>query len=124
RDWLYVKDHCLGILAVIEKGRLGEVYNLGGHNEKTNIDIVKIILKELGKPESLIRFVADRKGHDLRYAIDPRKAMEELGWEPKTMFADGIKLTIDWYRAHTGWMEECTSGDYQKYYEEMYGNRG
>ncbi len=124
RDWLYVPDHCLGILAVIEKGRPGEVYNLGGHNEKTNIEIVRIILAELGKPESLIRHVADRKGHDLRYAIDPAKAMAELGWAPTTMFADGIKLTIAWYREHTQWMDECTGGEYMKYYEEMYGNRG
>ncbi len=123
RDWLYVKDHCYGILAVLEKGRVGEVYNLGGHNEKANIDIVKIILRELGKPESLITYVTDRKGHDQRYAIDPSKAMAELGWAPTTMFADGIKLTIQWYLAHMDWMRECTSGEYVKYYEEMYGKR-
>ena len=123
RDWLYVKDHCYGILAVLEKGRVGEVYNLGGHNEKANIEIVKIILKELGKAESLITYVADRKGHDQRYAIDPSKANKELGWGPTTMFADGIKLTIQWYKEHMDWMNECTSGDYMKYYEEMYGNR-
>jgi dTDP-D-glucose 4,6-dehydratase len=92
RDWLYVKDHCYGILAVIEKGRIGEVYNLGGHNEKTNIEIVKIILDKLGKQESLIIYVADRHGHDQRYAIDPAKAMAELGWAPTTMFKDGIVL--------------------------------
>jgi dTDP-glucose 4,6-dehydratase len=123
RDWLYVKDHCYGILAVLEKGRVGEVYNLGGHNEKANIEIVKIILKELGKPESLITYVTDRKGHDQRYAIDPSKAMAELGWAPTTMFKDGIKLTIQWYKEHMDWMKECTSGDYVKYYEEMYGKR-
>ena len=123
RDWLYVKDHCYGILAVLEKGKVGEVYNLGGHNEKANIEIVKIILKELGKPESLITYVADRKGHDQRYAIDPSKAMKELGWAPTTMFADGIKLTIKWYKEHMDWMAECTSGEYMKYYEQMYGNR-
>lgn len=123
RDWLYVKDHCLGILAVLEKGRVGEVYNLGGHNEKANIEIVKIILGELGKPESLITYVADRKGHDQRYAIDPSKAMKELGWAPTTMFKDGIKLTIKWYLEHRAWMAECTSGEYVKYYEEMYGKR-
>lgn len=123
RDWLYVKDHCHGIVAVIEKGKVGEVYNLGGHNEKANIEVVKIILKELGKPESLVTFVKDRKGHDQRYAIDPSKAMKELGWVPKTMFNDGIKLTIKWYKEHMDWMEECTSGNYMKYYEEMYGNR-
>lgn len=123
RDWLYVKDHCYGILAVLEKGKIGEVYNLGGHNEKANIEIVKIILKELNKPESLITFVKDRKGHDLRYAIDPSKAMKELGWKPTTMFKDGIKLTIDWYKCHNEWMEECTCGQYQTYYEKMYKDR-
>ena len=123
RDWLYVKDHCYGILAILEKGRVGEVYNLGGHNEKANIDIVKIILKELGKPESLITYVSDRKGHDQRYAIDPSKANKELGWGPTTMFKDGIKLTIDWYLKNQDWMKECTSGEYTKYYEEMYGKR-
>ena len=123
RDWLYVKDHCYGILAVLEKGRIGEVYNLGGHNEKANIEIVRIILQELGKPESLITYVADRKGHDQRYAIDPSKANTELGWSPTTMFADGIKLTIQWYKDHMDWMRECTSGEYVKYYEEMYSNR-
>lgn len=123
RDWLYVKDHCLGILAVLEKGRVGEIYNLGGHNEKANIEIVRIILRELGKPESLITYVADRKGHDQRYAIDPSKANRELSWSPTTMFADGIKLTIDWYRRHTDWLAECTGGEYMKYYEQMYANR-
>lgn len=123
RDWLYVKDHCYGILAVIEKGKVGEVYNLGGHNEKANIDIVKIILTELGKPESLITHVADRKGHDRRYAIDPAKAMRDLGWKPTTMFKDGIKLTIDWYKNNQWWLDECTSGDYLKYYEKMYKDR-
>ncbi|MCR5041113.1 MAG: dTDP-glucose 4,6-dehydratase [Clostridia bacterium] len=123
RDWLYVKDHCLGILAVLEKGRTGEVYNLGGHNEKANIEIVRIILSELGKPESLITYVADRKGHDRRYAIDPSKANEELGWGPTTMFADGIKLTIRWYLDNMDWLNECVSGEYVRYYEQMYGNR-
>ncbi|MDO4811174.1 MAG: dTDP-glucose 4,6-dehydratase [Eubacteriales bacterium] len=123
RDWLYVKDHCLGILAVLERGKTGEVYNLGGHNEKANIEIVKIILKELGKPESLISYVADRKGHDLRYAIDPAKAEMELGWHPTTMFTDGIKQTIRWYQNNMVWMEECTSGDYVNYYERMYERR-
>ena len=109
RDWLYVKDHCYGILAVLEKGKVGEVYNLGGHNEKANIDIVKIILKKLNKPESLITYVTDRKGHDLRYAIDPAKANRELNWNPTTKFEDGIKLTIKWYLEHIEWMEGCTS---------------
>lgn len=120
RDWLYVKDHCYGILAVLEKGRVGEVYNLGGHNEKANIDIVKIILKESNKSESLITFVTDRKGHDLRYAIDPSKAMRELGWQPTTKFEDGIKLTIKWYKDNSKWLDECTSGGYQDYYKKMY----
>ncbi len=123
RDWLYVKDHCYGILAVLERGKVGEVYNLGGHNEKSNIDIVKIILKELNKPESLITYVKDRKGHDLRYAIDPAKATRDLGWKPSTMFKDGIRSTIQWYKENTNWMDECTSGDYQKYYEKAYKNR-
>ena len=119
-----MKDHCYGILAVIEKGRVGEVYNLGGHNEKANIEIVKIILGELGKPETLITYVKDRKGHDRRYAIDPTKANNELGWNPTTMFADGIKLTIEWYRNHMDWLQECTSGEYVNYYKAMYENRG
>ena len=123
RDWLYVKDHCYGILACLEKGKVGEVYNLGGHNEKANIEIVKIILKELGKPESLITFVKDRKGHDQRYAIDPSKANKELNWGPTTMFKDGIKKTIQWYLDNKEWWETIISGEYQNYYEKMYGNR-
>ena len=123
RDWLYVKDHCYGILAVLEKGKVGEIYNLGGHNERANIDIVKIILRELNKPESLITYVADRKGHDLRYAIDPSKATRDLGWKPTTMFRDGIKLTIEWYKNHMDWLQECASGEYQEYYKKMYENR-
>lgn len=125
RDWLYVEDHCRGILAVIEKGRVGEVYNLGGHNEKSNMEIVKIILNELGKSEDLITYVGDRHGHDLRYAIDPSKAKIELGWEPTIMFAEGIKLTIAWYLSEYGkqWMEECISGEYLKWVDKNYSNR-
>ncbi len=123
RDWLYVEDHCKAIDMIIRNGRDGEVYNVGGHNEKANIDIVKIILSELGKPESLITFVEDRKGHDRRYAIDPSKIRNELGWEPETMFADGIRRTIRWYLDHPVWMEEVTSGDYVTYYDQMYGHR-
>ncbi len=123
RDWLYVKDHCYGILRCLEKGKVGEVYNLGGHNEKANIDIVRMILKELNKPESLITYVKDRKGHDQRYAIDPSKANKELGWGPTTMFNEGIKKTIKWYLNNQEWMDECTSGAYIRYYEEMYGDR-
>ncbi len=123
RDWLYVKDHCRAIDLIIHKGRVGEVYNVGGHNEMTNLDIVKIICKELGKPESLITYVEDRKGHDMRYAIDPTKIHSELGWLPETKFADGIKKTIQWYLEHKDWWETIISGEYQNYYEEMYGNR-
>ena len=123
RDWLYVEDHCKAIDLIIHKGRVGEVYNVGGHNEMRNIDIVKLICKELGKPESLITFVADRKGHDMRYAIDPTKIHNELGWLPETRFEDGIKKTIKWYLEHKDWWETIISGEYQNYYEKMYGNR-
>ncbi|MDY3086947.1 MAG: dTDP-glucose 4,6-dehydratase, partial [Blautia sp.] len=123
RDWLYVEDHCKAIDLIIHKGRVGEVYNIGGHNEMKNIDIVKIICKELGKPESLITYVADRKGHDMRYAIDPTKIHNELGWLPETKFADGIKKTIRWYLDNKEWWETIISGEYQNYYEKMYGNR-
>ena len=123
RDWLYVEDHCRAIDLVIRKGREGEVYNIGGHNEMRNIDIVKLICRELGKPESLITFVADRKGHDMRYAIDPTKIHEELGWLPETRFEDGIKKTIRWYLENRPWWEEIISGEYTQYYERMYGNR-
>ena len=123
RDWLYVEDHCKAIDLIIHKGRVGEVYNIGGHNEMKNIDIVKIICKELHKPESLITYVTDRKGHDMRYAIDPTKIHNELGWLPETKFADGIKKTIQWYLDNKDWWEEIISGEYQNYYEKMYGNR-
>ena len=123
RDWLYVEDHCRAIDLIIHKGRVGEVYNVGGHNEMKNIDIVKLICKELGKPESLITHVADRKGHDMRYAIDPTKIHNELGWLPETKFADGIKKTIKWYLDNKEWGETIISGEYQNYYEKMYGNR-
>ena len=151
RDWLYVEDHCKAIDLVVRKGREGEVYNVGGHNEMTNIDIVKLtiktihdmmegdknlrnILKKQVKDangdidiswinDGLITFVADRLGHDQRYAIDPTKIKNELGWYPETMFADGIVKTIRWNLEHQDWVNEVTSGDYQKYYEQMYGNR-
>ena len=123
RDWLYVEDHCRAIDLIIHKGRVGEVYNVGGHNEMKNIDIVKLICKELGKPESLITHVTDRKGHDMRYAIDPTKIHNELGWLPETKFADGIKKTIKWYLENREWWETIISGEYQNYYEKMYGNR-
>ena len=123
RDWLYVEDHCRAIDLIIHKGRIGEVYNVGGHNEMKNIDIVKIICNALGKPESLITHVVDRKGHDMRYAIDPTKIHNELGWLPETKFEDGIKKTIEWYLANEDWWKPIISGEYQKYYDKMYGNR-
>ena len=123
RDWLYVEDHCRAIDLIIREGADGCVYNVGGHNEMRNIDIVKLILKELGKPESLITFVTDRKGHDMRYAIDPSKITRELGWKPETMFKDGIKSTIRWYLDNRSWWEKIISGEYKDYYEKMYGNR-
>ena len=124
RDWLYVEDHCRAIDLILQKGRVGEVYNVGGHNEMKNIDIVKLICKALGKPESLIHHVTDRKGHDRRYAIDPTKIHEELGWLPETKFADGIKKTIQWYLDHEDWWQPIISGEYQQYYQKMYGSRG
>ena len=123
RDWLYVEDHCRAIDLILQKGRVGEVYNVGGHNEMKNIDIVKLICKALGKPESLIHHVTDRKGHDRRYAIDPTKIHEELGWLPETKFADGIKKTIQWYLDHEDWWQPIISGEYQQYYQKMYGDR-
>ena len=119
RDWLYVEDHCSAIDVICHKGKIGEVYNVGGHNEMQNIDIVKIILSELNKPESLITFVTDRKGHDLRYAIDPTKIDTELGWLPKTKFKDGIKKTIKWYLDNKKWWQDILSGDYKKQEETI-----
>ncbi len=123
RDWLYVEDHCRAIDLVMRSGRVGEVYNIGGHNEMRNIDIVKLICAELGKPESLITFVTDRKGHDLLYTIDPSKIHAELGWLPETKFADGLKKTVQWYLDNRSWCEEIISGEYVEYYERMYGGR-
>ncbi|MBR6019156.1 MAG: dTDP-glucose 4,6-dehydratase [Lachnospiraceae bacterium] len=123
RDWLYVEDHCKAIDLIVRKGRIGEVYNVGGHNEMRNIDIVKLIIRELGKSEDLITYVTDRKGHDLRYAIDPTKIHEELGWLPETCFEEGIKKTIKWYLENRSWWEEIINGEYQNYYEKMYNNR-
>ncbi len=129
RDWLYVEDHCKAIDMVLEKGRSGEVYNIGGHNERTNVFIVNTIINELREKlnddainESLIKHVADRPGHDVRYGIDPEKIKNELGWYPETCFEDGIIMTIDWYLNNDAWLKNVTSGDYTKYYEEMYGN--
>ena len=123
RDWLYVEDHCSAIDLIIRKGKIGEVYNIGGHNERTNLEVVKTIIKELGKSEDLIEFVTDRSGHDRRYAIDPIKIHNELGWLPVTKFDDGIKKTIDWYLTHKSWWEKIISGEYKDYYDKMYKNR-
>lgn len=123
RDWLYVADHCAAIDRIVHDGRVGEVYNVGGHNEMRNIDIVRLICQKLGKPESLITHVADRKGHDRRYAIDPTKIYSELGWLPATSFAEGIEKTIDWYLTHRDWWEAILNGEYRDYYAKMYGGR-
>ena len=123
RDWLYVEDHCKAIDLILHKGREGEVYNVGGHNERKNIDIVRLICKALGKSESLITYVADRKGHDLRYAIDPTKIHTELGWLPETKFEDGIQKTIQWYLNNKSWWQEIVSGEYRNYYQRMYEER-
>ncbi|MBY7738467.1 dTDP-glucose 4,6-dehydratase [Paenibacillus polymyxa] len=123
RDWLYVEDHCSAIDLVIHHGKLGEVYNIGGNNERTNVHIVKTILEELGKPESLISYVQDRPGHDRRYGIDPTKTMNELGWKPKHSFETGIKETICWYLDNEEWWTRIQSGEYQQYYAKQYGSR-
>ncbi len=123
RDWLYVEDHCAAIDLILRRGKIGEIYNVGGHNERTNLEVVKTILDVLGKPESLIRFVADRPGHDMRYAIDPTKIETELGWKPKYNFNTGIQKTITWYLEHRDWWEHILNGSYIQYFENMYGNR-
>ena len=123
RDWLYVEDQCRAIDLIIHKGQVGEVYNVGGHNEMSNISIVRLICRELNKPESLIKYVTDRKGHDRRYAIDPKKIHSELGWLPETKFEDGIKETVKWYLNNRQWWETIVSGEYKHYYEKMYGNK-
>jgi dTDP-glucose 4,6-dehydratase len=123
RDWIHVEDHCRALLLVLEKGKPGEVYNVGGGNEWTNIEIVKLILETLGKPDSLIKYVADRPGHDRRYAIDFTRIERELGWRPWVNFAQGIKDTINWYVKNKSWWGRIKSGEYQKYYEKTYGWR-
>ena len=123
RDWLYVEDHCSAIDLIIHKGRVGEVYNIGGHNEKTNLEVVKIILKELNKSENLIKYVTDRPGHDMRYAINPTKIHTELGWLPATKFEDGIKKTIKWYLDNKTWWQNIINGEYKNYYERHYKGR-
>lgn len=123
RDWLYVEDHCSGIMTVLEKGKFGEVYNIGGNNEWYNIDIVKLILKRLRKGEEFITYVKDRPGHDRRYAIDSGKIQRELGWKPAHIFEEGIEKTIKWYIENESWWKKVMSGEYQKYYEKNYGNK-
>lgn len=123
RDWLYVEDHCRAIDLILHKGQEGEVYNIGGHNERSNLEVVKTIVDELDKPESLINFVEDRAGHDLRYAIDSAKINNELGWKPTILFDEGIKKTIQWYLDNKEWWENIISGDYKDYYERMYKNK-
>lgn len=123
RDWLYVEDHCEAIDLILQKGRVGEIYNIGGHNERTNLQVVQAVLRELGKPESLISYVTDRPGHDRRYAINPAKIEAEFGWRPTYRFEEGIKVTVQWYLAHKDWWQTILSGDYQNYYEKMYSNR-
>ncbi len=123
RDWLYVEDHCAAIDLIVRRGREGEIYNIGGHNERTNLLVVKTILNELGKPESLIHFVTDRPGHDLRYAIDPEKIHAELGWLPTTPFEQSIHKTVQWYLDNRPWWKHIISGEYQNYYKKMYTER-
>lgn len=123
RDWLHVEDHCSAIDLIIHKGKSGEIYNVGGHNEKTNLEVVKTILKTLKKPESLISYVKDRPGHDLRYAIDPEKLKNELGWKPKYNFDTGIDMTIKWYLENRVWWENILSGEYKYYFDKVYGDR-
>lgn len=123
RDWLHVEDHCRAIDLVLHKGKVGEVYNVGGHNEKTNIEVVKEILKQLGKPENLIKYVEDRLGHDRRYAIDPTKLQSELGWEPIYNFESGLKDTVQWYLDNKSWWGNIISGDYQNYYDKQYTSK-
>ena len=123
RDWLHVYDHCAAIDLILHKGKVGEVYNVGGHNERTNLEVVKTILKALNKPESLITYVKDRPGHDLRYAIDPQKLETELGWKPTYNFDTGIQQTIEWYLDNKQWWENIISGEYQNYFEKQYGDK-
>ena len=123
RDWLYGIDHCRAVNLIVRKGTPGEIYNIGGHNERANIDVVKTILSQLGKPESLINYVTDRAGHDMRYGIDPTKINNELGWLPETKFEDGLSRTIKWYKDNLEWWQNVLDGEYQNFYEKNYGNR-
>lgn len=123
RDWIHVRDHCAGIHSVWRKGRVGEVYNLGGKSERTNMALTKALLQIMGKPESMIKYVKDRPGHDRRYAIDCSKAEKELGWNPTYVFEDGLKETVDWYLSNPDWVNSIRTGDYMSYYQKQYGNR-
>lgn len=123
RDWLYVEDHCAAIDLILRRGTAGEVYNIGGHNERTNLQVVQAVLAALGKPESLITFVTDRPGHDRRYAIDPTKIHRELGWQPETDFDTGLRRTVEWYLTHRDWWSHILSGEYQNYFQAMYRER-
>ncbi len=120
RDWLYVEDHCKAIDLIIHEGKFGQIYNIGGHNEKSNIEVVKTIIKQVGKTEKLIKYVEDRKGHDMRYAIDPTKIHNELGWLPTTTFNEGIKKTVEWYLDNKNWWKNILSGEYKNYYDKVY----
>jgi len=121
RDWIYVEDHCRAIWLAFEKGKPGEIYNIGARNERQNIEVVKSLLDSLGKPHSLIKFVTDRPGHDRRYAIDPAKAETDLGWKPLTTWEDGLRKTIEWFAENQGWMSRVRSGEYREYYLKQYG---
>jgi dTDP-glucose 4,6-dehydratase len=123
RDWLYVEDHCKAIDLILQHGKIGEVYNIGGHNERTNLAVVQTVLRLLGKDDSAIVYVKDRPGHDMRYAIDPTKIKNDLGWYPETDFDTGLQKTVDWYLSHRDWWEHVKSGAYADYYEKMYKNR-
>ena len=123
RDWLYVYDHCTAIWKILAEAPAGEVYNIGGCNEKANLEVISLILERLGKPKSLIKHVKDRPGHDRRYAIEANKIMTELGWQPSVSFEEGINKTIDWYLQNQEWLSNVVSGEYQKYYEAMYKDR-
>jgi dTDP-glucose 4,6-dehydratase len=123
RDWIHVEDHCRGLLAALEGGEPGQVYNFGASSERHNIDIVKQVLKLVGRPESLIQYVKDRPGHDRRYAIDSTKAKAKLGWTPRHRFEEALAATVAWYVEHRPWWERIISGEYLKYYEKQYGGR-
>lgn len=123
RDWLHVRDHCTALDEVLQRGTVGEIYNIGGNNEKTNLDTVRLVLKYLGKPEALISFVKDRPGHDRRYAIDSQKIQRDLGWKPRYSFEEGLREAVAWYQGHRAWWERIVSGEYKEYYKKMYEER-